>query len=183
MKAPVWFVLTHIKIVDASSGYHRAMLIDQFVRNFRDWWLVGTNGNGNWGWDMWDTANQYVQEGESAGLAAFVCFLALISICFSRIGRTVKALRDDRKEQWFYWLLGATLFAHVTGFFGIAYFDQSQIGWYALLAVIAAATAAAVAQPEKGTSIEPTALFANRAPLFHPDSAKPAFTTRTPIRR
>lgn len=159
MKAPVWFLITHLMVVDASSGYHRAMLVDQFIRNFRDWWLIGTNGNGNWGWDMWDTANQYVKEGENAGLGAFVCFLALISISFSRIGKAIKALGNDRMEQWFLWSLGATLFAHVTAFFGIGYFDQSQIGWYGLLAMITAATAPFVAKKVQSAEAEVPPLF------------------------
>ena len=34
MKAPVWFVLNHIDLTGSSSGYHRAELIDEFVRHF-----------------------------------------------------------------------------------------------------------------------------------------------------
>jgi hypothetical protein len=75
MKAPVWFVISHISLFGSSSGDHRAHLIDLFIRHFSDWWLVGTNDAGSWGWDMWDTSNQYVTEGESGGLQR--CFLTL----------------------------------------------------------------------------------------------------------
>jgi hypothetical protein len=79
MKAPVWFLISHISLFGSSSSDHRAYLVDVFVRHFNDWWLVGTNAAGTWGWDMWDTSNQYVAEGESGGLVAFVCFIAMIS--------------------------------------------------------------------------------------------------------
>jgi cyanate permease len=50
------------------------------------------------------------------------------------------------------WLLGATLFAHVVGFFGISYWDSNECVWFAFLAMISAATAgltAATAPVEK----------------------------------
>jgi hypothetical protein len=140
MKAPVWFVISHISLFGSSSSDHRAYLVDAFVRHFGDWWLVGTNAAGTWGWDMWDTSNQYVAEGESGGLAAFVCFLAMISYCFSRIGKARKAVEGDRAKEWYFWFLGAALFANVVGFFGISYFDQTKVMWYALLVMIATST-------------------------------------------
>jgi hypothetical protein len=145
MKAPVWFVIGHISLFGSSSSDHRAYLIDVFIRHFSDWWLVGTNSAGNWGWDMWDTSNQYVAEGESGGLATFICFIAMIAICFSRIGKARKAVEGDREKEWYFWFLGAALFSHVVGFFGISYFDQTRMTWYALLVMIVAATVPALA--------------------------------------
>jgi hypothetical protein len=148
MKAPVWFVIGHISLFGSSSSDHRAYLIDMFIRHFSDWWLVGTNSAGTWGWDMWDTSNQYVAEGESGGLAVFVCFIAMISICFSRIGKARKAVEGDRAKEWYFWVLGAALFSHAIGFFGISYFDQTRMSWYALLVMIVAATAPVLATNE-----------------------------------
>lgn len=140
MKAPVWFIITHIDIIGASSGYHRAALIDHFIRNFGSWWLVGTADNANWGWDMWDMANQYVAEGQSGGLVAFVAFIGMISVCFGWIGKARKLVEGDRHEEWFLWLLGAALFSNVIGFFGISYFDQTRYSWFTLLIAISVAT-------------------------------------------
>lgn len=140
MKAPVWFVIGHLELTGGSSGYHRAMLVDQFIRHFGDWWLMGTKDTGNWGWDMWDVQNQYVNTGYTGGLLAFICFLALISWSFSRLGKARKIAADE-KSQWLLWCLGASLFANVVAFFGINYFDQSHIAWFALLAMVSALTA------------------------------------------
>ena len=39
------------------------------------------------------------------------------------------------------WLLGAALLANVVAFFGVNYFDQSRMAWFALLAMVCACTA------------------------------------------
>lgn len=138
MKAPVWFLINHIDLVGGNSGYHRAMLIDMFVRHFGDWWLHGTNTASTWGWDMWDLSNQFVAEGESGGLATFVCFIAMISISFGTVGRARKAAaaEGDRTKEWGMWFLGVAMFAHCVAYFGISYYDHMQVAWFAFLAFI-----------------------------------------------
>jgi hypothetical protein len=177
MKAPVWYLIAHISLFGSSSSDHRAVLVDAFIRHFSDWWLIGTNAAGTWGWDMWDTSNQYVAEGEGGGLAAFVCFLAMISICFSRIGKARKAVGEDRAKEWYFWFLGAALFAHVVGFFGISYFEQSRVSWFALLIMIVVATAPVLATNENTES--QTA----GAPLAAPQSIAPHPWLNAPARK
>lgn len=153
MKAPVWFLITHIEVIGASSGYHRAMLIDQFVRHFGDWWLIGTNMNADWGWDMWDLSNEFVAQGEAGGLGALICFIAVISIGFSWIGKARKASEGDRAKEWSLWFLGAALYSHVVAFFGISYWDRMHVVWMTLLSIIAVATIARVAQPSHDAEV------------------------------
>jgi hypothetical protein len=141
MKAPVWYLIARIDVVSGSTSYQRAFLIDQFVRHFYDWWLVGTYDSDSWGADMWDHTNQFVAEGEAGGLATLVCFIAMISRSFGRIGRARKYIEGDNEKEWYLWILGAGLFSHIVGYFGISYFDQTRISWWALLAMISAATA------------------------------------------
>ncbi|HXN54054.1 MAG TPA: hypothetical protein VN943_19140 [Candidatus Acidoferrum sp.] len=141
MKAPVWFLIQRVDVVGGSSGYHRARLVNDFIMHFRDWWLVGTTENARWGFNMWDMCNQFVAEGQVGGLVTFASFVALICICFSRIGAARSAVAGDSSKEWFFWLFGSALFSHVVGFFGISYFDQTRFAWFALLAMIATATA------------------------------------------
>jgi hypothetical protein len=143
MKAPVWMLINHVNLVGGSSSYHRAMLVDQFIRHFSDWWLIGVQSTANWGWDMWDQANQFVWEGESGGLATFICFVLLVSCSFGRLGTARKRIQGERSMEWLFWLLGCTLFAFVVAFFGISLSDQLVWGWYGLLAMICAATSSA----------------------------------------
>jgi hypothetical protein len=141
MSAPVWWALEHIDLAGGSAGEHRAELVDNFIRHFGDWWLIGTKDNANWGFEMWDQSNQYIADGETGGLATFICLVAIITLCFKRIGISRRYVERDRKQEWYIWLLGAALFSHCVAFLGISYFDQTRISWYALLAIIIAATA------------------------------------------
>jgi hypothetical protein len=140
MKAPVWFLIAHVDLVAGNSGWHRAMLIDTFIRHFGDWWLCGTNKAVTWGFDMDDLCEQWVQEGETGGLATFVSFILLISRSFSRVGKARERVSQDRKQEWFLWMIGVALFSHCVGFFGISYFDQTKFAWFALLATVSVAT-------------------------------------------
>jgi hypothetical protein len=143
MKAPVWALIARVNVVGGSSGYHRYMLVDQFIRHFGSWWLLGTKSTGQWGWDMWDLANQYVAVGEVNGLLPFIFFIATIVLGFKYLGIARKAAQGNKKQERFIWALGAALFANIVAFFGISYFDQTQVAWYALLAMISTATLAA----------------------------------------
>jgi len=141
MKAPVWFLIARVDLIAGNSGYHRAELIDQCVRHFSDWWLVGTNLSSTWGFDMWDLSNQFVAEAETGGLLTFICFVLIISRSYSRIGRARKIVENQSTQEWFMWFLGVALFTHIVSYFGISYFDNVKIYWCAFLAIVAAATA------------------------------------------
>lgn len=135
MKADVWFLLGRISILQGSTGYHRAKLLDSFISNFSGWWLLGTQSTYDWGYQMFDVVIQYVSEGVQGGLLKLVLFIAIISLCFRSIGLMVKSC-DNSSMQKRYWAFGSSLFVHVVGFFGITYFDQINLGWYFLLAMI-----------------------------------------------
>jgi len=139
MKAPVWFLIARVDLTGSSSSYHRAELIDQCVNHFSSWWLIGTKDAATWGWDMWDAQNMYVSVAEAGGLAALVFFILVISRSFARLGDARKQAKDG-KQEWFIWFLGAALFANVVAFFGVNYFDQSRMAWFALIAMICACT-------------------------------------------
>jgi len=134
---PVWYLIAKVDLAGGSSSWHRFALIDQCVRHFGDWWLVGVKSTENWGWDMWDTANQYVGTCDASGLLPFISFLAILVYGFKYLGNARKRAKS-KKEKLFFWALGASLFANVVAFFGISYWDQTIVAWYGLLAAISA---------------------------------------------
>jgi hypothetical protein len=136
MKAPVWALIARIDLTGSSSGFHRYMLVDQCIRHFGDWWLIGVKNYDNWGFDTWDLSNQYVGYALTGGLATLVSFILVIRGSFSRLGAARRRVQADRKREWYVWCLCAALFSHVVAYFGIGYFDQVQVAWYALLAII-----------------------------------------------
>lgn len=138
MKAPVWFLIARVDVVGGSASFDRAYLIDTCIRHFSDWWLCGSHDTGNWGWSMWDLSNQFVSVAETGGLLALVLFISVVSQCFGGLG-TVRRAAGNRREEICIWVLGAAVFAHILAFFGVSYFDQVQVTWFVLLAIISAA--------------------------------------------
>ncbi len=155
MKAPFWFLIAHIDLTGGSSGYHRALLIDMFIRHFWDWWLIGTKDAGSWDYDLWDQQNQFVSAGETGGLIALIFFVAVISYSFAFLGKA-RRIVEGRRREWEVWFLGCSLFATITGFFGVNLYDQSKIVYVALLAMIVAVTAPILKdQADKRPSTDP----------------------------
>ena len=144
MKAPVWFLINHVNVIGASSGYHRAELIDQSVQHFGEWWLMGTKNTAAWGWDMYDLANQFVGQAATGGLATLIFFILVIKRGFSSLGTARRAIEGDSRQEWMLWCLGAALFTYILVFFGISLWDQSEVAWFALFAFIGAATSSEV---------------------------------------
>jgi hypothetical protein len=139
MNGPVWALISRVDVVGSSSSDHRYALVNNFITHFSEWWLIGTKDPGSWGWDMWDMSNQYVAIGVGGGLIGLALFLWFITRAYSNVGNARKHTNDPNL-QWFYWSLGAALFAHTVAFFGTSYWDQIQISWYLLLVIIAAST-------------------------------------------
>jgi hypothetical protein len=169
MKAPVWFLIARIDLTGGSSSYHRAVLIDQFIRHFWDWWLIGVKSTGSWGWDLWDAQNQFVNVGETGGLVALILLIAVVSRSFARLGDARKAVEGDLRKEWYFWLLGAAFFSHVVGFFGVNYFDQTKFAWFALLAIISAATAP-VLLASRAPAVEANLAFSKPRLAYSPAS-------------
>jgi len=153
MKAPIWFLIDRVSGVLGGSGWHRAMLIDNFVRHFFDWFLIGTNDNPNWGWSMWDVDNAFVGAGLNGGFLGFILFLAIFVYGYRMIGSAINAQEDSRRDARLIWAIGSALFANSIAFFGIVYFDQSVIAWYALLVMIS--VVATLAMEEQNPRLEP----------------------------
>jgi hypothetical protein len=160
MKAPIWFLLARLDFIGGSTGYHRAMLVDQAVRRFGEWWLIGANNNQNWGLglDMWDVQNEFVAQGLTGGLVALILFVLLVSRMFGRVGVARKLAGADRQQSWLIWALGAVMFAHVIAFIGADYFDQTRFWWFTTLAIIIAATVPPMAEKSHRSLTIPTRL-------------------------
>jgi hypothetical protein len=139
MKAPVYALVGRFTIFEASTGYHRFALIDQAVKRFGEWWLLGTVSTAHWGWGLWDVTNQYIAVGVNGGALVLVVFIATIALAFRNVGAAVRAV-PQAPTKYMLWTFGSTLFAHSVTFIGMAYFGaQIEINWYFILVVSALA--------------------------------------------
>lgn len=140
MKAPIWYIFARLGYLMGGTGIHRSLLIDASIKHFGEWWLIGTNYTAHWlPWrlptdpNMIDITNQYLLIGITTGLLPMVLFITAIVFSFKYVGFGVKNSND---LAFFFWVFGSSLFAHVVTFFSIAYFDQSIVFFYMLLAQI-----------------------------------------------
>ena len=118
MKAPVWYLIARLSEIVGGTGWHRAELIDQAVKNIDEWWLVGSHHTAHWmpyvlpdNPEMVDITNQYIWEGLMGGLLTMILFIVLIARCFQGIGNTVhSSKRENSGNIYVSWALGAALF-------------------------------------------------------------------------
>ena len=140
MHAPVWDLIGRIDLTGSSSGYHRQALVDNCIRHFSDWWLIGYRHYEQWGWDMFDLCNQFVVQALIGGLLALVAYIMIFVLSFGAIGRASRKVQGDRRREWFFWCLGSALFSIVVAHFGINYPSEMQIGLFTVWACISVAT-------------------------------------------
>jgi hypothetical protein len=157
MKAPVWFLMGRISDVVGGGGYYRAELIDQFVNSFSKWWLMGVGDTSDWMptgtiFGGADITNQFVAVGVNGGLVLLVIYVAFVVKCFQQLGRERRAaetdpIQPDFQTSFLIWGVGATLFAHILNLISVTYFDQMQVAWYLLIAMISAQRVALQDEP------------------------------------
>lgn len=140
MNGPVWSLIARVDLTGSSSSYHRYYLVDNLIRHFSDWWLLGCKDYANWGWDMWDTCNQFVDVALKGGLLTLVLYILILKRSFAAIGNARKQVTGNRRQEWLLWCLGSALFANVIGSFGINYMAQLLMLLFMLLACISTAT-------------------------------------------
>jgi hypothetical protein len=136
MKAPVWHLISRIDLVGGSTGWHRYLLIDKFIQNFGEWWLLGTDSTRDWGYHLFDVTNQYVAEGIGGGLLNLALFVAVLSVAFQNAGRLWRLAEANDQPLWHAWGLGCALFVHISAFWAVSYFGQISVVWYLPLAAV-----------------------------------------------
>jgi hypothetical protein len=140
MHGPVWSLIEKIDLTGGSSNYHRYMLVDNCIRHFGDWWLMGYKNYGSWGFDMWDLCNQFVVAALTGGLVTLIVYIAIFTRSFAAIGTARRRVSGNRKQEWLFWCLGSALFANVVASFGINYMVHLMMCLFSLLVCISATT-------------------------------------------
>ena len=113
-------------------------MIDGFIRNFDEWWLLGTRDYSKlWAQNFDSLTNQFVLEGAEGGLLTLVLFVVLLVLGFRGVGHIARSVGESRFRQVAAWMLGAALFAHCASFIAVSYFGQIVMLLYLTLAAIA----------------------------------------------
>jgi len=174
MNNAVWHLFTRVNVVGGSTGWHRYYLIDEAVKHFDEWWLVGTPSTDHWGRGLGDITNQFVLEAVQGGLFGLLLFVALAVLGFRAVGRLWRAAWPDSRKVALAWALGTSVLVQCVSFFGVAFFDQTGMLWYLVLACIASlATAPEVAQRVRPCTPR-SAMWADSSLLGRPSPSLPA---------
>jgi len=134
MQAPVWHLIARINLIGGSTGWHRYHLINQAVKHFREWMLIGCRHTGHWGFGLADITNQYVLEGVRGGFVTLLLFVILLMTAVKTIVK-YSLQTTPAKQQWFIWCICVSLLGHCLSFIGVSYFGQIRMLFYLVLAV------------------------------------------------
>lgn len=140
MHGPVWSLIEKVDLTGGSSSYHRYMLVDNCIRHFSDWWLLGFKNYGSWGFDMWDLCNQFVVNALTGGLVTLLLYITIFKRSFRAIGIARKRVEANRAQEWLLWCLGSALFANIVASFGINYSVHLMMCLFLLLVCVSMAT-------------------------------------------
>jgi hypothetical protein len=165
MKAPVWHLIARIDVVGGSTGWHRYYLIDQTIKHFSDWWLMGVDLDtikSTWGDELTDLTNEYVYEAVQGGLLTLLLFCGYFAMAFKGVGQMWRSAGNNRPQVIMAWSLGVALFVHMMNFLAVSYFGQILLVWYSNLAIIASLTPTARAFAAQGPAVSPRQDFDHR---------------------
>ena len=141
MKGPVWSLIAKASSFGGGTGYHRFLLVDQAIRRFPEWCILGTTSTAHWGWGLQDVTNHYVLEGVHGGALTLIFFIAVIVLGFRGVGQLWR-MQTSKYHLVLSWALGISLFVHCLDFIGVSYFGHIYLVWYLSLAMIGSFTPA-----------------------------------------
>ena len=148
MKAPVWYLIARVSEFTGGDGWHRSYLMDVSFQHLGQWWFIGMPVDDTVDWFPYmlmatggaDITNEFISFGLTAGLGAVALFILVLTRAFTALGKALQAVRDASPQpadaEYLLWGLGAMLAAHIVNWFGITYFDQTYVLWFAQLAAI-----------------------------------------------
>lgn len=163
MKAPIWSLLFRFQIVAGSTGFHRYLIIDEAIRHFPQWMLLGTDNTEIWGEGLSDVTNNFVLEGVRGGAIPLALLVAVLYVGIRTAG-WYSQRRIPRDWQWLSWALCTSLIGHCVMFIGLGYFGQIEILLYMTFALAGFAyeqndllDAAEASQRRRAASVVPSA--------------------------
>lgn len=149
MVNPVWHLLARIQLV-GGTGWYRYKMIDEFINNFDQWWVLGTDAFDKWWkYGLEAITNQYVLEGVEGGLLTLVLFIGTIVMTFHGIGRIGRSAGGNRFRQFAAWGMGASLLVHCVSFLGVSYFGQIIVLWFLGLGMVTSLRPGTAPQPRR----------------------------------
>ena len=135
MNAPIYALVNRLTVFAGSTSGHRYRLIDATVKNFGEWWLLGTRFTGHWGWGLQDVTNMYVRVAIDSGFLGLSLFFVIIFYSIFIFIRVFESRHLAVGLKKYYWGLFAAFLVHLVSFWGVRYLGQMAYFWYLLLGI------------------------------------------------
>lgn len=146
MKPPVYYLIAKVSDLAGGGGWHRSYLIDVCVHHFSSWWLTGDSYTFKWAPDYQatigdpnnlDLTNYYISQCALGGIWMLGLFIAILTLCYSIVGRLVQSPNPTVWKKTFIWSFGVCLAAYCTTFISSSISNQSAAFWHWALAIVA----------------------------------------------
>ena len=150
MNAPVYYLIARCGDIVGGGGWHRARLIEQFINHTDDWWLAGTTDTGDWMPTALmhgekrsaDLTNKFVAVGVEGGLVPLIFYVGAFVVAYKVLGGALRSARlNSPQHEAILWGFGSALFAHIMALTSVQYWDQLEVAFCMLLAIVASAPA------------------------------------------
>lgn len=135
MNKPVWHLLARVNVLGSSTGWHRFNIIDQAIKHFGQWAILGCKSTASWGWGLGDVTNQFILEGVRGGFVTLILFIIMLFTALKSILKM--CIREPVGEKRFLlWSIFVMILAHCISFLGVSYFGQITMLYYMSLSMI-----------------------------------------------
>lgn len=135
MNKPVWHLISRMNFMSGSTGWHRYHLIDQAIKYFGEWALLGTRNTAHWGHGLQDITNNYIRQGVNGGFVTLTVLIIIMVMAIRICGR-YSLLNLSRGKQWLGWAFCVSVLGHAVSFFGVSYFGKIPTLLYLTFAIV-----------------------------------------------
>ena len=148
MNAPVYYLIAKCGDMVGGDGWHRARLIEQFVNHTDDWLLAGTTDTGDWmptalvigDKRSADLTNKFVAVGVEGGLVPLIFFVGVFVVSYKVLARALSLARlNSPQDEPILWGFGCAFFGHIMALTSVQYWDQMEVAFCMLLAIVSSA--------------------------------------------
>jgi len=168
MNAPVWHLLARIDLVGGSTGWHRYYLIDETIKHFGEWALLGTRDPEQWGYYLHDVTNQYCFEAVEGGLTTLVFFVVVLIIAVKTAGK-YSLQNIPREQQWLAWSICVSILGHCVSFISVSYFGQIHMLLFMTFAIVGLVYEMSLSPLSVARSIHPALQFQTFSEILNAD--------------
>ena len=137
---PLYHVIASYINPLGGSGWHRAKLIDLFIKYFDNWWLVGYGDKDpGWGPELGmgktDITNEFVLTGVKYGLIGLLALCAVLITTFRGIMSSYKNAAAPYLKS-LYWAFGCAFLSIIATWMSVSFFGQLMPLYYGMLGMI-----------------------------------------------